>query len=58
MTKKKISKTNFSSKKIQKSNLVNFRFQLDWTLGFGVRAKNAKLRKQVDLSIEKAGRTY
>ena len=49
-TKKKISKKNFCSKKIQKSKLVNFRFQLDWTLGFRVRGKNWK--------FEKAGRTY
>ena len=49
-TKKKISKKKFSSKKIQKSKLVNFRFQLDWTLGFRVRGKNWK--------IEKAGRTW
>jgi hypothetical protein len=49
ITKKKISKKKFSSKKIQKSKLVNFRFQLDWTLGFRVRGKNWK--------FEKAGRT-
>ena len=48
-TKKKISKKKISSKKIQKSKLVNFRFQLDWTLGFRVRGKNWK--------FEKAGRT-
>ena len=48
-TKKKISKKNFCSKKIKKSKLTNFRFQLDRKLGFRVRAKNCK--------IEKAGRT-
>ena len=46
--KKKIQK-KISSKKIKKSKLVNFRFQLDRKLGFRVRAKNCK--------IEKAGRT-
>ena len=50
LLKKKILKKNFSSKKIQKSKLVNFRFQLDWMLGFRVRGKNWK--------IEKAGRTW
>ena len=49
LLKKKFSKKNFCSKKIKKSKLVNFRFQLDRKLGFRVRAKNCK--------IEKAGRT-
>ena len=47
---KKNFKKNFSSKKIQKSKLTNFRFQLDWKLGFRARDKNCK--------IEKAGRTW
>ena len=47
-TKKKFKK-KISSKKIQKSKLTNFRFQLDWKLGFRARDKNYK--------IEKAGRT-
>ena len=49
LLKKKFQKKKISSKKIQKSKLVNFRFQLDWTLGFRVRGKNWK--------FEKAGRT-
>ena len=40
----------FCSKKIKKSKLTNFRFQLDWKPGFRVRDKNCK--------IEKAGRTW
>ena len=50
ITKKKNSNFFFSSKKIKKSKLANFRFQLDRKLGFWVRAKNCK--------IEKAGRTW
>ena len=46
---KKKFKNFFLFKKIKKSKLVNFRFQLDRKLGFRVRAKNCK--------IEKAGRT-
>ena len=38
-----------SSKKIKKSKLTNFRFQLDRKLGFRVRGKTPKLRKQVEL---------
>ena len=48
--KKNLQKKNFSSKKIQKSKLTNFRFQLDWKPGFRARDKNCK--------IEKAGRTW
>ena len=42
---KKIRKIKKSLKKIQKSKLGNFRFQLDWKLGFRVIAKNCKIEK-------------
>ena len=47
---KKKSKNKKIIKKIKKSKLTNFRFQLDWKSGFRVRDKNCK--------IEKAGRTW
>ena len=43
--KKKQKKSKKFLKKIQKSKLSNFRFQLDWKLGFRVIAKNCKPEK-------------
>ena len=49
LLKKIFQKKIFCSKKIKKSKLTNFRFQLDRKLGFRVRGKTPKLRKQVEL---------
>ena len=49
LLKKFFQKNFFCSKKIKKSKLTNFWFQLDRKLGFRVRGKTSKLRKQVEL---------
>ena len=54
---KKLFKKNFSSKKIQKSKLTNFRFQLDWKLDFRARDKNCKIEKAGDANLKGASLT-
>ena len=45
----------FSSKKIQKSKLTNFRFQLDWKLGFRVMAEKLQIWESRCTSCQQGG---
>ena len=58
LLKKKIQKKIFVRKKSKNQNWSIFDFSLIGRSVFELEAKTGNLRKQVELIIEKAGRTY
>ena len=58
LLKKKFQKKNFVQKKFKNQNWSIFDFSLIGRSVFELEAKTGNLRKQVELIIEKAGRTY
>ena len=57
ITKKKFQKKKFHQKKSKNQNWSIFDFSLIGRSVFELEAKTGNLRKQVELIIEKAGRT-